>query len=188
VDNVFRSADHCVTIHAGEATLESLRRDVFNDRVWPDFIQMSEHGLPFVKVELLESRRPVEVCGLRLTPIPVDHVVPTFGFLVEAKGVTVAIPSDTGPTDEFWRAAGLAADLKAVFLEASFPNEKSELATVSKHLTPAMFAVEARKLARPATFIAVHIKPRFVDQVVEELAMLDLADLQIGKPGMTYEF
>ena len=67
---------------------------------------MSENGLPFVKVELLEAWRPVEVCGLRLTPIPVDHVVPTLGFLVEAPGVTVAIPSDTGPTEEFWRAAG----------------------------------------------------------------------------------
>jgi ribonuclease BN (tRNA processing enzyme) len=188
LENVFRSTAHCVTIHAGEATLESLRRDVFNNRIWPDFIHMSEHGLPLVKVEMLQARRPVEVCGLRLTPIPVDHVVPTFGFLVEARGVAVAIPSDTGPTEEFWRAAGATADLKAVFLEASFPNENSELATISKHLTPAMFAVEARKLARTATFIAVHIKPRFFDRVVAELATIDVADLQIGKPGVTYEF
>ena len=63
-----------------------------------------------------------------------------------------------------------------------------ELAKVSKHLTPAMFAVEARKLARSATFIAVHIKPRFYDQVVAELAKIDLADLRIGQPGTTYEF
>jgi ribonuclease BN (tRNA processing enzyme) len=188
LENVFRSSDQCVTLHAGEATLEGLRRDVFNDRVWPDFIHMSEHGLPFVKVELLEARRPVEVSGLRLTPIPVDHVVPTFGFLVESKGVTVAIPSDTGPTEEFWRAAGLAADLKAVFLEASFPNDMSELATVSKHLTPAMFAAEARKLKRSVAYIVVHIKPRFFDQVVAELATLDLPDLRIGKPGLIYEF
>ena len=87
LENVFRSSDQCVTIHAGEATLDSLQHDVFNDRIWPDFIKMSKHGLPFLKVETIEARRPVEVCGLRLTPIPVDHVVPTFGFLVEAPGV-----------------------------------------------------------------------------------------------------
>ena len=63
-----------------------------------------------------------------------------------------------------------------------------ELATVAKHLTPAMFAVEARKLARPATFIAVHIKPRYYDQVVAELATINLPDLHIGQPGTTYEF
>lgn len=101
LENVFQESEECVTLHAGEATLESLRRDVFNNRIWPDFIGMSEKGSPFLKVELLEARHPVEVLGLRLTPIPVDHVVPTFGFLVEAKGVTVAIPSDTGPTEEF---------------------------------------------------------------------------------------
>ena len=188
LETVFQSSDRCVTLHAGAATLESLRRDVFNDRVWPDFIGMSEKGLPFVKVEVLEPGRPVEVAGLRLTPIAVDHVVPTLGFLVEAPGVTVAIPSDTGPTEEFWRVAGAAANLKAVFLEASFPDAMSDLAVISKHLTPAMFAAEARKLARHVPFIAVHIKPRFYDTVVAELSALESSRVQVGRPGETYVF
>jgi len=188
LETVFRAADRCVTLHAGAATLESLRRDVFNDRVWPDFIAMSEKGHPFVEVELLEPGRPVEVTGLRLTPIAVDHVVPTLGFLVEAPGVAVAIPSDTGPTELFWRAAGEVADLKAVFLEASFPEARSDLAVISKHLTPAMFAAQARRLSRGVPFIAVHIKPRFYETVVSELAALDLTDVQIGRPGISYEF
>ncbi len=100
----------------------------------------------------------------------------------------MAIVSDTGPTEELWRAAGAAADLKAVFLEASFPDAQSELAAASKHLTPALFAVEARKLGRAAAFIAVHIKPSFYDEVVAELAAIGLADLRVGRPGMTYDF
>jgi ribonuclease BN (tRNA processing enzyme) len=188
LETVFRSSDQCVTLHAGAATLECLRRDVFNDRVWPDFIGMSEKGLPFVKVETLDPGRPVEVAGLRLTPVPVDHVVPTLGFLVEAPGVTVAIPSDTGPTEEFWHAVAAATDLKAVFLEASFPDVMSDLAMISKHLTPAMFAAEARKLRCQVPFIAVHIKPRFYDKVVEELNALELPDVRVGKPGEAYVF
>jgi ribonuclease BN (tRNA processing enzyme) len=188
LETVFQSSDRCVTLHASAATLESLRSDVFNDRVWPDFIRLSEQGHPFVKVETLEPGRPVEAAGLRLTPIPVDHVVPTLGFLVEASGVAVAIPSDTGPTEEFWRVAGAAPDLKAVFLEASFPDAMSNLAVISQHLTPAMFASEAHKLPRQVPFIAVHIKPRFYDQVVAELEAIDLADVQVGRHGMTYEF
>jgi ribonuclease BN (tRNA processing enzyme) len=188
LDTVFQSGNECVTLHASAATLETLRRDVFNDRVWPDFIGMSETGPPFVKVEPLEPGRPVEAAGLRLHPIPVDHVVPTLGFLVEAPGVTVAIPSDTGPTELFWRRAAGAMDLKAVFLEASFPNAMESLAVISKHLTPAMFAGEVRKLARPVAFIAVHIKPRFYDQVVAELQAIDVDDVQVGLPGTTYIF
>ena len=41
---------------------------------------------------------------------------------------------------------------------------------LSKHLTPAMFAAEARKPPRPVPIFAVHIKPRFYEQVVAQLA------------------
>jgi cAMP phosphodiesterase len=188
LDTIFQSGDRCVTVHAGAATMESLRRDVFNDRVWPDFIGMSEQGTPFVKLETLEPGRLVQAAGLRITPVAVDHVVPTLGFLVESAGAMVAIPSDTRPTDSFWREAGASPCLKAVFLEASFPNAMSELAILSGHLTPAMFAAEARKLPGPVPFVAVHIKPRFYEQVVAELNELDMPGLRIGRPGETYEF
>ncbi len=188
LETVFRSSDRCVTVYASDDTLACLRRDVFNDRLWPDFLRMSENGLPFLKVEVLEPGRAVEVAGLRLTPIPVDHVVPTLGFLVEAPGVAVAIPSDTGPTTSFWRIASQAADLKAVFLDASFPDAMESLALVSKHLTPRMFAAEAAKLARAVPIFAVHIKPRYYDTVVAELLALDLHDIHVGHPGQTYVF
>jgi ribonuclease BN (tRNA processing enzyme) len=188
LENVFQSGDHCVTLHAGADTLDCLRRDIFNDRVWPDFIAMSEKGLPFVKLETLHPHRPVSVAGLRFHPIPVNHVVPTFGFLVEAPGATVAIPSDTGPTDEFWILCDAATDLRAVFLEAAFPNEMEALAIASKHLTPSMFAAERLKLKRQVPFIAVHIKQRFYDQIVEQLRNLNSPGIFIGKPGESYTY
>jgi ribonuclease BN (tRNA processing enzyme) len=188
LETVYRSSDRCVTVYASNDTLACLRRDLFNDRLWPDFIAMSERGIPFLKIEVLESGRPVEVAGLRLTPIPVDHVVPTFGFLVEAPGVALAIPSDTGPTALFWAIAGAAADLKAVFLDASFPDCMEDVALASKHLTPRMFAAESAKLARPVPIFAVHIKPRYYDTVVAELNALNLKHVHVGAPGETYVF
>ncbi len=188
LETVFQTRDRCVTLHCSQATLESLRLDVFNDRVWPDFIGMSEKGLPFVKVQTIEADRPVDVAGLRFRPIAVDHVIPTLGFLIESPGATVAIPSDTGPTEAFWRAASAAPNLKAIFLEASFPNAMEGLAVISKHLTPAMFAVEIHKLGRAVECIAVHIKPRFYDVVVKELELLNLPNVRIGVPGENYIF
>jgi ribonuclease BN (tRNA processing enzyme) len=100
----------------------------------------------------------------------------------------VAIPSDTGPTEEFWRLAAATADLRAVFLEASFPDAMNELALISKHLTPAMFAAEARKLDRGVPFVAVHIKPRFYDRVVEERGALGSPLVEVASPGTSYAF
>jgi ribonuclease BN (tRNA processing enzyme) len=188
IETVYESPAGPVTLHASEATLDCLKRDVFNDRVWPDFIGMSEKGLPFLSIDVLEPGRPIEAAGLRVTPVEVDHVVPTLGFLVETAGVAVVIASDTGPTEGIWKAAREADNLRAVFLEASFPEAMHPLAMISKHLTPKLFAAEAHKLLRSVPFVAVHIKPRFYEQVVAELRSLDLPDLLIGQPGHTYEF
>jgi hypothetical protein len=64
----------------------------------------------------------------------------------------------------------------------------STLAVVSKHLTPATFAAEARKLPQRVPFIAVHIKSRFYDQVTAELRSLASPFVEVGTPGTPYEF
>jgi ribonuclease BN (tRNA processing enzyme) len=107
-------------------------------------------------------------------------------FVIEDSGSAVVIVSDTGPTEKIWEAANRAPKLKAVFLEAAFPNSMSSLAAVAKHLTPALFAREAAKLTRHAAMIAVHIKPGFRDEIVRELLALGLQNLAIGDPGKEY--
>ena len=188
VDNVYTGTSDCVTVHAGRHVTECLRRDVFNDRVWPDFIGMSEGAAPFFKLSLLEPSIPVVVDGLKVTPVRVDHLVETFGFVIEDQGTTVIVASDTGPTEEIWNYANASPNLKAVFLEAAFPNSLSDVALAAKHLTPALFARESMKLKRPVPLIAVHIKPRYREQIIRELRSLSLAHLEIGAAGKVYRF
>lgn len=180
-----------VTIHAGAATIESLRGDVFNDRVWPDFLSARIGGRPLARLNVLEPLRPVvvESAGLTVTPVPVDHAVPTLGLLLEAPdGTAVAVPSDTGPTDEFWRQARARPGLGGVFLECSFPDALGIVAQRSKHLTPALFAAELRKLGRTVPTIVVHRKPRHQDEVARELAALGLPGVALGEPSRVYRF
>jgi ribonuclease BN (tRNA processing enzyme) len=177
-----------VTVYGGAETLECLRRDLFNDRLWPNFLQPPPPRPPFLKLRLLEPGVPVSVAGLRLTPVPVCHAVPTLGFIVEEPGSTVVFPSDTGPTEEIWVRSAAVANLRAVFLEACFPNEMAWLAELARHLTPALFAAETAKLKQPATFIAVHVHPRHRGRVVKQLRALGLSNLQIGQFGVPYEF
>ena len=188
VENAYEGKSDCVTIHGSETVLESLRGDIFNDRTWPDFVALSEGSAPFLRLERLEPERPLELEGLKITPISVNHVVPTLGFLVEDSRSAVLIASDTGPTDLLWDHANQADHLDAVFLEAAFPNEMSELASISKHLTPALFGLEVQKLKRKAAVIAVHIKARYRKQILRELSELELSNLQIGQFGMTYDW
>ena len=102
---------------------------------------------------------------------------------------SIVIASDTGPTDGLWKVARDRPRLKAVFLEAAFPNAMTGLANLSKHLTPAMFGEEARKLGRDdVALVVVHIKPRFRDQILAELEALNLPNLVIGRFNATYTY
>ena len=177
-----------VTIHGSEAVLDGLRRHIFNDCVWPDLIHATLNSQPFFHLAALEAGRTLEIAGVRITPVPVTHVVPTMGFLLEEGDAAVVLPIDTGPTEELWQYANALPKVSAVFLEATFPNSMDELARIAKHLTPRMFAEEVRKLACPAKAIAIHIKASLYDEVVQELQSLGLPDLEIGMPGVEYCF
>jgi ribonuclease BN (tRNA processing enzyme) len=188
VENAYEGRGEGVTIYGSSAVLESCQRDLFNDRIWPDFVALSRGERPFLRLSPLEPGRAVELDGLRITAVALDHVVPTVGYLVADAGAAVAFVSDTGPTEEVWRQANALPELKAVFLEATFPNALAWLADVSKHLTPATFAREAGKLARPTRLIAMHIKARYQAQVIAELKALNLPGLEIGRFGTPYTF
>lgn len=188
VENAYEGRPDCVTIHGNKDVLDCLRTDLFNDRVWPNLIALSTKEAPFLKLATLEPYRTIELENLRITPVPVDHVVPTLGFIIEEKGAAVVIVSDTGPTDEIWKYANATPNLKAVFLEATFPNSLTWLAQVSKHLTPTLFAGEIQKLKHRAAVIALHIKARYWSEVVRELQSLDIPGLEIGQSAHPYSF
>ena len=188
LENVFATAGECVTVWGSAAVLSSLRSDVFNDRVWPDLERLSSEGSRHVELRELRAGQDVEVEGLRLTPVPMSHTVSTFGFVLQSGGAAVVLASDTGPTQRLWEVANRLPALAAVFLEASFPDALGELAAVSRHLTPATFQGEVRKLHAATRLIAVHIKPRYREQVVRELQALGLPGLEIGVVGRDYEF
>ena len=187
VDNTM-GAGEPVTVHGSQMVLDTLRRDVFNGRVWPEFLDLQIGGKPLLKVSLLEPRRPVKLHGLTITPIAVNHVVPTLGFLVEDDSGTVVIPSDTGPTEEIWDRANAAPNLKAIFLESAFPDALASIAEVAKHLTPGMLAREIRKVNGAVRTIVVHIKARYRDEVIQEIGALGLSNVEIGVPGKCYRF
>lgn len=186
--NVFDMAAGPVTLHASELVLECLREDVFNGRVWPKFLEMTDEGRRFVNVNPIAAGQTMQIEGLRITAVAVDHVVPTLGFILEDDAAAVVIPSDTAATTEIWQRADRTPNLKAVFLEATLPNELAGLAEVTKHLTPVGFVREMQKLSRPATFFAVHLSARAKDQVVAELLAHQLPNLKIAEFGKTYEF
>lgn len=190
VDNVYIHGPDSPTVWGSPQVLEILQQDLFNDRLWPDMIRLSGEESPFLRLEELAAEQPVEVCALRITPVALKHVVPTFGFLIEelATGVCVMFVSDTGPSERIWEVANQTPGLKGVFLEASFPNSMGWLATKAAHLTPELLRNELAKLERATPVHVIHVKLAFESQILDELQALKIPNLVIAKPGSTIEF
>lgn len=188
LDNTYVPGPDCVAVYGGRETLDCLRSDIFNDRVWPDMLRLSIEETPFLALHELQSEVPVAADGLTVTPVALDHVVPTLGFIVDDGQAAVAFVSDTSPTERVWELINQTPRLKAVFLEVSFPNDMEWLAGKAKHLTPRLFQSELSRLQHDVPVIAIHIKMAYDARIRAEIAALGLPRVEIGEPGRTYEF
>jgi cAMP phosphodiesterase len=190
VAEVYPELDTPVIIHALSEVVAALREFVFNDQIWPDFekIPLGNGAGPSLEFRTLERRAIAEICGLKFTPIPVNHVVPTAGLIVRDAGATVVFTSDTYITDEIWEAAREVEGLKAIFVDVSYPNEMEQLAAASKHLTPQSLAADLKKLGRDVEIFAVHIKPSHRDLVVSQLSKLSNPRVHVAEIGRVYEW
>lgn len=188
IENVYGKSERGIEIHSSAATAYAIRKYLFNNATWPDFTRLPNHLLPAVRFREFEDEVPVVVDGVSFTPIPVDHLVPTHGFLIEADGAAVLWSSDTGPTQRFWEIANRTPNLKALCIETSFDNSLQQVADVSLHLTPRTLEAELRKLRKKVPILLHHLKPPCIERIEEEVRKLGNPDISYLEQGKVYEF
>ncbi len=164
--------------------LKGLQTHIFNDDVYPDFTRIPDADRPALRFMPIEAGRALQIGDFRVTAIPVNHLVPTVGFIIDDGRSAVVYSGDTYETDEIWVAAAREAALKAAFIEVSFPNALAGVAQASRHLTPSLFSREFAKIGRPdLPLYAYHLKPRFRPALVEELGGLGIKNLRVLEEG-----
>lgn len=188
IENVYGKSESAIDLHASPATIYAIRKHLFNNATWPDFSRLPNHLLPAVRFHELETERARVIDGVSFTPIQVDHLVPTYGFLIEADGAAILWSSDTGPTNRFWEIANRTPNLRALFIDTSFDNSLQQVADLSLHLTPHTLEIELRKLQRRVPIFLHHLKPPCIDRIREEVRLLRNPDIEYLEQGKTYEF
>ena len=190
IAEAFPVLDGPISIYASGEVIETLRQHVFNDDVWPNFenIRLRNGSGATIEFRELRAAETITISGIEVTPVSVNHIVPTFGLLLRIEATAVLFSSDTYITDEIWKLGRETEPLRAVFVDVSYPNEMSELAAASKHLTPELLAAELRKLNRDVEVYAVHIKPSNRDDVIKQLAALNDWRVGVAEIDRVYEW
>ena len=187
LDNVYGLAAAPPTVHALRPTIDALQTHLFNDRLWPDFIGLSRAMAPFVSVKEVEPNRPFPCGKYTAIAIPLEHSVPTVGYLLDDGRTAFAVITDTVPAPEIFQKLGRWPRLSGVFLECSFPRRMRALAEASRHLTTDQFAEAVKWFPTGLPVYAIHIKPAFYAEIVDQIGELGLLNVQIGEPGRTVE-
>ena len=167
--------------------LEAVRRDLLNDRMWPDFFALSTPGDRFLTATTIEPLVTVERAGLRITPVPVSHCTETLAMVVDDGTSCVAFAADTGPTELLWSHLADRTNVRAVFLECSFPESLERLATACGHLSPTTFATQVARLARGVRTLVVHRKAAHTATIAAELAARALPGVELAEAGPIYD-
>ena len=175
-----------VTIWASHVCVQTLRENMFNGSLWPDFTRIPSAEKPVFQLRSFTPGDTFQAGPYRVRSVLVSHPVESCGFVVERAGTALAISGDTGPTQELWELLNRTANLKALLLETSFPDELQDLADISGHLTPRTLRGELSKFQRNgADVLLYHLKPAFVAELKRQVAGLPVRVLELGQ---TFEF
>jgi cAMP phosphodiesterase len=162
--------DKPVTIHASTECAQTLKDHVFNNQLWPDFTRIPNAKNPVYRIKPFKPGATLKIGAYTVKSVPVSHPVESCGFTVSAGQSALGMSGDTGPSDGLWKLFNKTKGLKAILLEASFPNALQGLANLSGHLTPQTVASELAKLKDPEVKVLLyHLKPAFIPQLKLEL-------------------
>lgn len=189
IDDLYPTLKRPIRVYATQVVIDLLERDIFNWNVYPRFSELKNDFGPVMEYVPVPEGEAFQVAHLKVTVVPVNHIVPTVGLLVSDGRSTVAFSSDTAETEEFWNLVNSAPTVDALLIETSFPNSMAQLAEVSRHFTPASLGRELGKLNHNGLdILAVHIKPAYRDTIIAELKALNIAGLGVMEPGKTYSW
>jgi ribonuclease BN (tRNA processing enzyme) len=186
VDNLVTGRQGCrLSVLSGRDVLSDLSRNIFNDRIWPDFTAISISGSPVMSYRQISTQRPFNIRGYTIVATRVNHSVPSYGYIVRnSENTAIGYTGDTGPTDRFWKRMA-EYGVETLIVEVSFPDEMTELAMASGHLTPSLLQLEIRKMRKiPERIYITHLKPFHETTIREQLCRISEANIQVLHDGM----
>jgi ribonuclease BN (tRNA processing enzyme) len=183
-DNLHLKREHPIDIVTTQGIIDILRANLFNNVIWPDFTVIPTPEDPIIRFRAIEPGVTFPLNSVNVTAIGVNHTIETVAYMIEYEGGSVIFVGDTGPTETIWSIANTLKNLKAVFIETSFPDSLQDIADAAGHFTPRSFNRELEKLSHQTPNIYLyHLKPQYQDVIEKEISAIDRNNVSILKEG-----
>jgi HD-GYP domain-containing protein (c-di-GMP phosphodiesterase class II)/ribonuclease BN (tRNA processing enzyme) len=181
IDNIYEKMSSPLYIYGSKKTLEYLQKHMFNNKLWPDFQNISltsNNHHKAVNFITIKENRAVNIGKTEFIPFKVNHTVETFGYIINKK---VLISADTSLSDNLIKQI-LTYKPECLFLEVSFPEKLRKIADISKHMTPNDIKKIISALSySPKNIFLYHIKPNYENKIKKELDSQKVVFLKGGE-------
>lgn len=171
LDSIFEQRAEPLVVHAQEATIEALRRHIFNWEIWPDFACLPSHDRPVLRYEIMKPGEVLNMGERSFEMIPVVHAVPAVGYRVACPGGVLAFSGDTSTNDSFWAGLNAHDRLDVLIVETAFCNADLAISQLAKHYCPSLLAADLKKLNHRPEIYITHNKPGEEDVILAECTM-----------------
>ena len=171
VDSVGWMRDRPVTVYATEATLEILRKHIFNWMIWPDFSVIPDPQQPVMRYQSIELGEVINLQGRKITAVPALHTVPAVGYHLDSGEGSLVFSGDTHVNDSLWPVVNRITNLRFLIMETAFSEGEKELADLSRHLCPSLLVGELAKFKGDAEVFVTHLKPGEVELIMHEIEL-----------------
>jgi ribonuclease BN (tRNA processing enzyme) len=188
VTDLFDELREPIHLYATPSDFDAVKEHLLTQRVWITLEIMKNSHTELLAFHPMKSGESFMTEGLKITPVPVTHTILTHGLIVEDDQTALLFTADTGATERIWQVAQECRNLRAVFIDLSFPNKLTELARVSCHHSPETLLQELPKIKSDVPVFAVHVKAAYYEQVAAEIAALGNPRIQMAEIGREYEF
>ncbi len=173
LDNYYTNLKSPITIAGLEETIQAIKENLFNDKIWPDFskIPLENGSKNCIEYKIISPKERYKISDDEsIEAFLTDHTVKSCGYIYTKKNSSILITADTLDIKNILELINEREDITSAVFECSFPNEEEKLAVVSKHLTPKMLFDDLdRYLKRDIKIYINHLKPAFLNQLIGEI-------------------
>ncbi|MCD4814432.1 3',5'-cyclic-nucleotide phosphodiesterase [bacterium] len=190
LDNLIGRISGPVNVYGLSQVLETIQKNIFNNKIWPDFTVLPTPENPILRFNPLVANQLLKINGYTVEPIAVDHSFAALGYIISDENGSVAFTGDTGPTLDLWKKLSQKRKIHAIFMECSFSDEQKDLARMTKHLATGDIPTEVAKTGRSGEMpvYLYHLKPQFAQIISEEVTQMEQLKIHIAKSGDEFHF
>jgi ribonuclease BN (tRNA processing enzyme) len=175
-----------VTVFAIPSVIKTIKRNLLNSSVWPDFTEIPNLEDSILNLTELKVGHSIRIDGYTIWPYRVNHSVPAVGYLVQDKNMRQFFyTGDIGPSNATWKKLR-NKQIHCLIIDVSFPSRMKEIAMRSGHLTPELLRDELSKMEPlPERVYVTHLKTQYYQTIQKELQELGINNLRVLKDGET---